>query len=51
MNCPGVICLALAAGLLASSAAAQPVNDNFTNRTAIRGTNASVAGSLAGATA
>jgi hypothetical protein len=41
----------LAAGLAASSAAAQPVNDNFASRTAIQGTNVTVTGSLAGATA
>jgi hypothetical protein len=47
---PG-FCLALAIGLTGFAAEAQPDNDNFANRTAIRGTNTTVAGSLAGATA
>jgi hypothetical protein len=50
MNWRCGFCLALAAGLMACSAAAQPVNDDFASRTAIQGTNVSVAGSLAGAT-
>jgi hypothetical protein len=44
------ICLALAAGLTAFCAAAQPVNNDFAGSTAIAGTNVTVTGSLAGAT-
>jgi hypothetical protein len=50
MVCPRVFGLALAAGVLASTAVAQPVNDYFANRTAILGANTTVTGSLAGAT-
>jgi len=51
MRYPCGFCLALTVSLAAWSAAAQPANNDFADRTTIRGTNVTVTGSLAGATA